>query len=133
MLLNVKTGYSVPAVPMHEIVIYVAALRRLAKAGQSFVFTDRHAKLATAKFSSDVSELEAIDWSILQNSDFKRDPSDPGKMERYQAEALIHRGLGCELLAAIVCYNTGAHSHVAQMAARQNINVKILTNPALYF
>ena len=37
--------------------------------------------------------LDRIDWAILRSRDFKRDPEDPGKFERYQAEALIYKYL----------------------------------------
>jgi hypothetical protein len=30
-----------------------------------------------------------VDWPLLQKRDFKRDPDDPAKLERYQAEALV--------------------------------------------
>jgi len=40
----------------------------------------------------------------LQRRDFRRDPDDPEKVERYQAEALVHRCLPLETLLGIVCY-----------------------------
>ena len=45
-------------------------------------------------------------WKILQNRDFKHDPvNDPGKKERYQAEALIRDYLPIDALIGIGCYN----------------------------
>jgi hypothetical protein len=91
MLLNIKTGYNgIPKLPMSEIVILFTSLPRIAERKLPFVFTDRHAYVATAQFSSDLKDLDRIDWKILQARDFKRDANDIGKSERYQAEALIY-------------------------------------------
>lgn len=113
MLLNIKTGKGVPAVPMREVVILVASLRRIAANGVPFVFTDRHAYLVSAQFSSDLADLEArIDWGILRDSDFQYDPQDPGKLERYQAEALVYRVLPFEQVAGIYAYDDAQRSRV---------------------
>ena len=58
MLLNIKTGRNVPAVPMRDIVVLVTTLPHLEAQGISFVFTDQHAYLVAAHFSSDLSGAE---------------------------------------------------------------------------
>jgi hypothetical protein len=87
-----------------DIAIFVASLHRLAQDGIPFVIADRHAYLATAKFVGDISGLELLDWPRLQTRDFKHDPDDPSKFERYQAEALIRDHLPVSALAGILCY-----------------------------
>jgi hypothetical protein len=80
MLLNIKTGYNgIPKRPMSEIVILYSSLPKIVEHNLPFVFTDRHAYVATAQFSSDLKDLERIDWKILQARDFKRDAKDLGK------------------------------------------------------
>jgi hypothetical protein len=87
MLLNIKTGFNgIRMRPLEEVVIFVSSLPKLQELGVTFLFTDRHAALATAQFSSDLAELGRIDWPLLRSRDFRRDPEDPGKLERYQAE-----------------------------------------------
>jgi hypothetical protein len=94
MLLNIKTGYNgIRMVPMSEIVVLVSSLPRLVRQGVTFVFTDRHAYLQAAMFSSDLAGLERLDWQHLQARDFRRGGDDFDRIERYQAEALIHRHL----------------------------------------
>jgi hypothetical protein len=134
MLYNIKTGYNgIPKVPMEEIVIYAASLRQIAADGFGFVYTDRHAKLELAEFSSDLNDLNRIDWPILERSDFKHDPLDPGKMERYQAEALIHHELPCGSLGAIVCRNAAAQDHVDRLAVEHGIAIQTHVKPGMYF
>jgi hypothetical protein len=43
--------------------------------------------LEAAEFHNTLDRLDRVDWPRLQARDFKRDPDDPGKFERYQAEA----------------------------------------------
>ena len=54
MLYNIKTGYNgIRMTPMSEIVILVTSLHRVAEDQLPFVFTDRHAYLQAAQFTSD--------------------------------------------------------------------------------
>ena len=105
MALNIKTGRNVRQRPSEEIVIFVSSLPHLQKTGIDFVFTDRHAYLRTAQFSSDPTMLNEIDWPILRRRDFKHNPEDPEKTERYQAETLVHGHLPVNRLLGVLCYN----------------------------
>ena len=90
MLMNILTGRGVPSLPAEDIVVVVSSLPRLVNLAIPFSFTNQHAYPPRAEFSSDLSRLpELVDWSILQRSDLSHDPEDPGKKERYQAEALV--------------------------------------------
>jgi len=132
MLLNIKTGYGVPQVPLDEIVIFVTSLRSLTGRGVNAIFTDRHAYLEAAEFFTDLQRLDSIDWRILQNRDFKRDPSDPGKMERYQAEALIHQHLPCEALDGIVCRSDSPTTKVRELVEASSANVQVFKRPSYF-
>lgn len=106
MLFNIKTGYGgVPNLPNDDNVTLVSSLRKVAELGLKFVFTDRHAYVQTASFFNSLDDLQRVDWPLLQARDFRNDPEDPGKKERYQAEALIHRHLPVTALLGIVCHN----------------------------
>jgi hypothetical protein len=106
MFYNINTGWNgIRQRRNEEIVILVSSLNNLCAQNVPFIFTDRHAYLAAALFSSDLAHLDRIDWRILQNRDFKTDPEDPRKRERYEAEALVHRHVPIDALLGIVCYN----------------------------
>lgn len=132
MLLNIKTGRNVPAVPMRDIVILATSLPRLASQGIPFVFTDRHAYLAAARFSSDLADLGRIDWDTLRRSDFKHDPEDGGKMERYQAEALIHRHVPVEALGAVICHDAARQVHLDALVASAGRATRVVARPEFY-
>ena len=97
-----------------------------------FVFSDRHAYLRAAEFSSDLADLNRIDWKILQGRDFRRDPNDFGKVERYQAEALIHRHMPIEALLGIICNGPEQQQRVVELAGNQDYKIEIKALPGWY-
>jgi hypothetical protein len=105
MLRNIHSGWGgIRQRPNEEIVILVSSLHHVARQGLPYLFTDSHAYYQWTNFYSDLTDLNKIDWPLLQARDFRRDPDDPAKFERYQAEALIHRRLPAGDLRGIVCY-----------------------------
>jgi len=134
MLLNIKTGHrGIQQRRNEEIVILVCSLPKLDQDGITFVFTDRHARLATAEFFGDVAELGRIDWKILQNRDFSRDNNDLGKMERYQAETLVHRHLPSDSLLAVACYNSMERDRVDALVQGAGLGLNVISRPGWYF
>jgi len=134
MLLNIKTGHrGIQQRRNDEIAILVCSLPKLDDAGIKFVFTDRHARLATAEFFGDVADLDRIDWKILQNRDFSRDNNDLGKMERYQAETLVHRHLPIDSLLAIACYNSMERNRVDALVQGAGLGLNVISRPGWYF
>lgn len=133
MLLNLKTGQNVPAVAMRDIVILVASLHQLAERGIPFVYTDRHAYLLAAQFSSDIADLERIDWGILRASDFKYDGNDPAKMDRYQAEALVYQSVPADALAGMICYDQAREAELRMLVAQAGHGVPVVARPEYFF
>lgn len=134
MLLNIKTGYQgMRQTPMPQIAIMVSSLPSLQQHGVPFVFTDRHAYLTTARYSGDMKELNRIDWPLLQSRDFKRSPDDPGKMERYQAEVLVHRQLPVKALLGIACHGAEQETSVRSLVQQAGLEMSVVSRPGWYF
>ncbi len=134
MLRNIHTGWGgMQKRANEEIVILVSSLHHIARMGLPFLFTDAHAYYQWANFYADVANLERIDWPLLQRRDFKRDPEDPAKFERYQAEALIHRHLPVSGLLGIVCHTEKLKQHIEHEIQMRNLNLPVHTRPGWYF
>jgi hypothetical protein len=134
MFYNIRTGYgNVTKLVNDEIVIFVSSLYRAAELGAPFVFTDQHAYPPNAGYFSDLADLNRIDWKILQHRDFKADPEDPAKIQRYQAEALIYGHLPCAALLGLVCYNDTLASALQREADSAAVNIKAVCQPGWYF
>ena len=134
MMYNIHTGYSgIRQRHNREIVILAATLRDIDGQNLSYVFTDRHAYLATAQFFSTLDDLDKIDWTIIQNRDFQRDLDDPEKTERYQAEALIHQHLPVSQLYGIVCFDDDIRANIQRNADDLDLAANIVARPNWYF
>lgn len=134
MLYNIHTGRGgVRRVANTDIVILVSSVHRVAELGLPFAFTDRHAYPVTANYFNELHELQSIDWSLLQRRDFQRNPDDPEKVERYQAEALIHRHVPIQALLGAVCYTEAVRGELQGQAAGLGVELDIRCIPGWYF
>jgi len=134
MLLNIKTGYrGIQQRQNVDIAVLVCALAKLTEDEIRYVFTDRHARLAATEFFDNAQNLNRIDWKILRNRDFSRDNNDLGKMERYQAEALVHRHLPIRSLLAIACYDTQERDRVDALVRQAGLDLSVISRPGWYF
>ena len=118
---------------MSDIVILASSLRKASELDIPFVFTDRHAYLATAEFFNELESLDHIDWGILQKKDFKRDPEDPSKFEKYQAEALIHGALPVDALIGVVCHGSEQQTRIGPHLEALKLRIQVTVRPNWYF
>ncbi|WP_298718473.1 DUF4433 domain-containing protein [uncultured Oceanisphaera sp.] len=134
MLYNIYTGRGgVAHVANADIVILVSSLHRVAELGLPYVFTDRHAYTMTANYYNDLTRLNAIDWPLLQQRNFQRDPNDPEKVERYQAEVLVYGQVPVQALLGAVCYTADIKAELQEQAARMGVQLDIHCMPQWYF
>jgi hypothetical protein len=133
MMFNIHTGYNVRQVPNEEIVILVSSLHRVAELGVPFVFTDQHAYPLMARYFTDLKDLDKVDWDLLNRKDFKHDPDDPGKKERYQAEALVWKHLPVEALIGICSYASGVDEGIQTELAKCNLKMQTTVQRNWYF
>lgn len=134
MLMNINTGYrGVTKVPNEELVTIVTSLHRLIRHKVDFLFTDLHASAIGHTFYNDIKDLNVIDWGILKNKDFGRDPEDPRKLERYQAEALVHSFLPVEAVIGIGCSCDKTADAVRTLIEERELTLQTLRRPGWYF
>ncbi|WP_350306598.1 type II toxin-antitoxin system toxin DNA ADP-ribosyl transferase DarT [Photorhabdus viridis] len=134
MLMNILSGRGgIKQRPNDEIVILVSSLHKVAAQNVRFVFTDSHAYYNWSNFYTDLTDLNHVDWRILQERDFKRDPEDPAKFERYQAEALIHQHCPIALLKGMVCYTDAVKLQLEGWLTQRNITMPVYARERWYF
>lgn len=134
MLYNIRTGWGgIARRANDEIIVLVSSVPHLVKQGRAFVFADRHALLGSARFSSQMADLSWIDWRILQARDFKRSFDDLEKVERYQAEALVHQAVPVSCLLGIACHSAPVKEQADAALAARNLDLKVVVRPSWYF
>lgn len=134
MMKNIHSGWGgIRQRPNEEIVILVSNLHRVQAMGLPYVFTDGHAYYAWTEFYTDLADLNQIDWPILQARDFRRDPNDPAKFERYQAEALVYQSCPVNALKGMVCYTENVKTVLDNWLQERQINMPVYARTGWYF
>ncbi len=134
MQMNIVTGYrDTPQTPASEIVFLVSSIPKLDEHALAYVLTDRHAYMQAAEFSTDASGLAKVDWPLLQSKDFKRSDADPGKVERYQAEALVHRHVPVDALIGLAVRDVAAEKRLEAALAQRKLALQLAVRAEWYF
>jgi hypothetical protein len=135
MLLNIKTGWNgITQRPNEDIAILISSCRAMRENGAAVLFTDRHAYTATAAWSGNPDDLATmIDWDILRRHDFARDDLYPDKMERYQAEALVHRHVPAGALHGIGCVSEAVKPAIEAQIRAAGVALDVFVRPGWYF
>ena len=133
MMLNIHTGRSVPHVPNDEILIFVSSLHRLAARNVPFVFTNQHAYARAAEYFTGMDDLSQIDWPLLQSRNFKYDAEDPGKQERYQAEALAWKHVPLDALQGVACCSRAVDMQIKEQITDRGVALNTGVQPNWYF
>ena len=97
------------------------------------MFSDMHAYYQWANFYGDLADLDKVDWGLLQARDFKRDPEDPAKFERYQAEALVHQHLAIDGLLGVVCYTDDTRLDIEREIRARNLTLPAYARAGWHF
>ncbi len=69
----------------------------------------------------------------LRTRDFKHDPDDPSKFERYQAEALIRDHLPVSALSGILCYGAEQESTLEAQVDAHHCSTRVIQRRDCYF
>ena len=133
MAFNIHTGRSVPQRDNDQILILVSSLTKLSKDQIQFVITDRHACANQTNYSGDIAHLNNIDWTILQNSDFRRNNDDLDKTNRYMAEALVHDQIPVESLLYVACCDEKQKSLIDTLIAKRGLKLQTQVKRGWYF
>ncbi len=133
MFYNIKTGWKgITKRPMSDIVILVSSLPSLRDNGVQFLFTNQHASLVQATFSNDLAQLSSLDWKIWQARDFARDPNDPNKLARYQAEALAYKHVPISAIQGVVCHGADEENSLTKMVHNLAPDLALHAKPGWY-
>lgn len=134
MMRNIHTGWGgVKQRPNEEILILVSTLHHISSQNLPFLFTDSHAYYQWANYYQSLSDLDKIDWPLLQSRNFKRDIENPANFERYQAEALIHSHCPINGLLGIVCYTEALKGTIEQEVSSRALKLTVHARPNWYF
>lgn len=135
MLYNIVTGYWEPIVPKiakKDLIIIQCEINVLTKANR-FFFTNGQANDALTKHYSDLSQLNEVDWKIIQQSEFNKSAADFDKARRYQAEFLVYYHVPVTAIESILVYNEGTAKFVINELSQSGVTLPIHISPKSFF
>jgi hypothetical protein len=118
-----------------EPIIYlVTDAKELSHHGCRFVFTDRNAYYATAKYESDLSHLDnLIDWPLMEGRYFKNTVEEPDRRERRMAEFLVRDQVPFRTISQIGVRSTARASAVRRILGNIGPLPQVSVIPEWYF
>lgn len=131
MLYNIITGYRHPIVQKRnrsEILVIRCLIEHLSELPKWF-FTDGQGNDMASSHYNNLSDLEQIDWSCIQQSNFSKSDGDYDRPRRYQAEFLVHGAVPLEKIESLNVFDQSSADFVNKLLTEKNINlaVNILT------
>lgn len=134
MLLNIHTGRVLTYTEGQEPIIYlVTTVEKITQEAHLFAFTDRHAKLLVARFSTDPSELFLLDWPTIQSNDFAHRVDDPERKDRKAAEFLVHRFLPLSSILGIGVFSQKWKEDCDNLLAAAGVDLRVKVHPGWFF
>jgi hypothetical protein len=106
-----------------------AVLQWAAQHGQRWAFTAANAGAAYTQFYAQSGQLNVIDWSAVNATDFR----DPGIKERKQAEFLVYGAFPWTLVERIGVCSVAARSQALAAMANAVHRPQVTVDPSWYF
>lgn len=124
----------VPSCPNQEDVVHlVSAAEVILAAGLGIAFTDGHAIMAWTEFYDDLSDLDKVDWPLMEAKYWSDKLEDMDRRRRRQAEFLVHESMPWELIAEIVVMNQSVEAKVREILMREGDTTPVQTRRSWYY
>lgn len=118
MLLNLKTGrvegYSEGQDPL---VYLVSSAQAVEAAGIRFVFSDGHGLVTFSQWFDNLDELDAVDWTLVNERYWTDSIDDMDRKRKKQAEFLVHQCCPWSLIHEIVVIDVRMKQRVETILA----------------
>lgn len=134
MLFNIHTGRVPTYTEGQEPIIYlVTTVEKVVEDGRQIAFTDRHAKMAVAHFSTDLNDLVSLDWQTIQSSDFAHRTDDPERKDRKAAEFLVHRYVPLSSILGLGVYSQKWKDDCGRLLVEGGVDLRVKVQTSWYF
>jgi len=118
-----------------EVVYLVTSTAAVTELRLPFVFTDRNASLALARYSNDLTEIGSlVDWPLMENMMFRNTDRDPDRVERRMAEFLVQQHLPFEAVLGVAARTDARAEQVSQLLTSLGFEATpVATRASWYF
>lgn len=113
MLLNLKTGRVAGYNEGQEPLIYlVTTVQKVVDKGGRYVFSDGHGLARFTNWYDKFSEMDQVDWAMVEQRYWTDQANDNDRMRRKQAEFLVYREMDWTAVLVVGVYNSTAKQRV---------------------
>jgi hypothetical protein len=103
MMLQLKTGQVAGYAEGQDPLVYLTSTaQRVRDSEGHFVFSNGHGVATFTDWFDDLKRLDEVDWDMVDERYWRDSIEDPDRQRRKQAEFLIHRSCGWELIETVV-------------------------------
>ncbi|MGV9724521.1 type II toxin-antitoxin system toxin DNA ADP-ribosyl transferase DarT [Nocardia beijingensis] len=119
---------------IYDLVYLRTTVEALIDSGKTPVFTDRNACLSICAFSCDLDDLDRmVDWPLMNARWWNNIPEDPQRMERRQAECLVHQFVPWSAFTEVGVYSDAHAQVIGSTLGSQGTIPPVLVRPDWYY
>jgi len=135
MLYNILTGHGgLKKYPPDNIVYLCCFVEDLVKTSSKYFFTDGQANKKFTKHFTELSDLNNVDWEIVNSSDFRMTEEDPDRPRKYQAEFLVYKHVPVSCISKIVVYNRKRKNDVKSLLDNNGLDIEVnIANKDIFY
>jgi hypothetical protein len=115
------------------IIYLVSTVEDVNGKGIPFFFTDGHAVMELSEQYEAVSDLNKVDWRVLEGKYWYDTDQDGDRSRRRQAEFLVHDFFPWSLVQQVVVINSEMKKCVENMIDKATHKPKVVVNSAWYY
>lgn len=117
-----------------DLVYLVSDVSKIVALDLPYVFTDRNATLAYARYSEDVTELDSlVDWQLMNQRFWNNTTTEPERRERRMAEFLVHGSVPWEAFLGVATIDGARSEQVREVLSSVGVTTEIHVRRGWYF
>jgi hypothetical protein len=117
-----------------DVVYLVSSVEKVVQSELVFAFTDGNAAMqGLTRFFKDLSDLQQVDWPLMQAKYRQNTPDDHDRMRRRQAEFLVRDQLPWQVLIGIAVYAEDIQDRVLALLDPLPQRQPVRVRPNWYF
>lgn len=135
MLYNIITGHGVKARPQKEIIYLCCKLEDFLSEEFQWCFTDGNAAKKISRFSTNLNDLNNLDWRSINTNDFRDENADgdEDRIRKKHSEFLVKEHIPVNLIRGIGVVNKEMEETVKDILSKLNLTIEVKVKNEFYF
>lgn len=101
--------------------------------GLPYVFTDGHAIRRLSNFYTDLSDLDKIDWDVMESNYWNDTDEDMNRKARRQSEFLVYNQVPLSACLGFAVYSYEAKVAIEKILEKKNLSIPVAVRRHFYY